>query len=139
MVYVDNTILYAKNPEDINAVVQSVHDRDMELQQQEDIAGLLGVHIDRQPDGTIKLTQKGLIKRIIEVLNIDHLPDKKTGAKLGVVGIDEYGDPPNGTFNYVLVIGSWAIYKTIPDLTYHLLSHSVFALRIILSRAMSKH
>jgi hypothetical protein len=33
----------------------------MELKEEDDVAGFLGVHIDCRPDGTIHLTQKGLI------------------------------------------------------------------------------
>jgi hypothetical protein len=105
LVYVDDTLLYARNPEDIEVVIRGLQERNMELQREEDVAGFLGVHIDRLPDGTIKLTQKGLIKRIIETLNIGHLPEKRTPAKLGVLATDPNGDPPNGTFNYASVIG----------------------------------
>ena len=38
------------------------------------VAGFLGVHIDRQENGVIKLTQSGLAKKIIEALKIDDKP-----------------------------------------------------------------
>ena len=105
LVYVDDTLLYAKDAADIDAVIKGLQDRDMELQKEEDVAGFLGVHIDRRSDGTIKLTQKGLIKRIVDALNISHLPPKKTPAKLGVLASDPEGDPPDGTFSYPSVLG----------------------------------
>jgi hypothetical protein len=105
LVYVDDTLLYARNQADIDAVIQGLHDQGMDLQREEDVAGFLGVHIDRRTDGTIKLTQKGLIKRIVDALNINHLPNKKTPAKLGVLASDPNGDPPNGTFSYPSVLG----------------------------------
>jgi hypothetical protein len=105
LVYVDDTLLYARNKEDIDAVVDGLHKRNMELQKEEDIAGFLGVHIDRRPDGSIKLTQKGLTKRIIEALHVENMPVKRTPAKLGVLGSDPDGDPPNLTFSYASVIG----------------------------------
>jgi hypothetical protein len=68
------------------SIVDGLHKRNMELQKEEDIAGFLGVHIDCRPDGWIKLTQKGLTKRIIEALHVENMPVKRTPAKLGVLG-----------------------------------------------------
>ena len=105
LVYVDDTLLYARDQADIDAVIKGLQDLEMELQYEEDVAGFLGVHIDRRPDGTIKLTQEGLIKRIVEALKIEHLPVKRTPAKLGVLASDPDGDPPDGTFSYPSVLG----------------------------------
>jgi hypothetical protein len=59
----------------------------MDLEEENDVAGFLGVHIDRRPEGTIRLTQKGLIKRIIDApLNINHLPPKLT-HQAGSIGV----------------------------------------------------
>jgi hypothetical protein len=60
-----------------------------------DVAGFLGVSIERRSDGTIKLLQAGLIKRIIEALKIVHLLIKQTPAKLGVLCTDKDGAPMN--------------------------------------------
>ena len=62
------------------------------------------VHIDCQSDGSIKLTQKGLIQCIIDALDITHLPSKQTPSKLGVVGTSKDGDLPDGTFSYASVV-----------------------------------
>jgi hypothetical protein len=85
LVYVDDTLFFARNPEDVDITIKGLRDLGMKLQKEEDVAGFLGVHIDRRDDGSIKLTQKGLIKRIIDALNINHLPNKRTPAKLGVL------------------------------------------------------
>ena len=53
----------------------------MELEVEISVAGFLGVHIERNElDGTIKLSQKGLTKRIVEALQIEHLRPKQTPA-----------------------------------------------------------
>ena len=105
LVYVDDTLFYARDPKDINAAIDGLRNLGMELEKEEDVAGFLGVHIDRRSDGTIKLTQKGLIKRIVDALNIAHLPTKRTPAKLGVLAADPKGEMPNGTFSYPSVLG----------------------------------
>jgi hypothetical protein len=66
------------------------------------------------------LTQEGLIKRIIEALDISDLPAKKTPAAAEPLVKDEFGEPPDCTFSYSSVVGmlqylqnhSW------PDITY---------------------
>jgi hypothetical protein len=80
----------------------------------------LGVHVDRLDDGSIKLTQKGLIQRIIDALNIDHLPSKQTPSALGVLGADKDGEPSNGTFSYASVVGMLGYLQanSRPDITY---------------------
>jgi hypothetical protein len=48
----------------------------MDLEEESDVAGFLGVSIEGCSDGTIKLLQAGLIKLIVEALNITHLLTK---------------------------------------------------------------
>ena len=105
LVYVDDTLFYARDKTHIDDVVAGLRSRGMDLEEEADVAGFLGVLIDRRDDGSIQLTQKGLIKRILSALNIDHLPTKQTPAKLGVLGSAPEGAPPNGTFSYPSVIG----------------------------------
>jgi hypothetical protein len=54
----------------------------MELEVEQDVAGFLGVHLERDMrDGTIKLTQSGLTKRIVDALGVANEPIKATPAK----------------------------------------------------------
>jgi hypothetical protein len=47
----------------------------MNLDEEEDVTSFLGVHIKRnESNGTIKLTQSGLIKHIIDTLNLHSQP-----------------------------------------------------------------
>ena len=77
----------------------------MALEVKDDVAGFLGVHIDRRDDASILMTQVGLTNRIIKALNIGNKPYKRTPAEHGCLGKDEFGDPPQGTYNYASVIG----------------------------------
>jgi hypothetical protein len=78
----------------------------MELEVEDDVAGFLGVHIDCQKDGSIHLTQTGLIDRMIKALNIGDLPAKQTPAKDGYLEANKLGDPLQGTtYSYPSVIG----------------------------------
>ncbi len=42
------------------------------LEEEDDAAGFLGVHIEHDPNtGNLNMTQKGLIKQVLEALGLD--------------------------------------------------------------------
>jgi len=106
LVYVDDTLFFSPKKEYIDDVITSLKDQQVAVEEEDSVAGFLGVHIDRSADNkTIKLTQKGLTKRIVEALQIDQKPKKYTPAKLDTLRKDPDGDPPNGSYSYASVIG----------------------------------
>jgi hypothetical protein len=121
LVYVDDTLLYAKSMDDIDEVIRKLtQDHQMTLEVEDDVAGFLGVHIEKDPQtGNIILTQKGLIDKILESLRIDDLPPVHTPANQ-TLGKDLDGDPADCTFNYASVIGAlWYLYgHSRPDLGF---------------------
>jgi hypothetical protein len=111
---------FAENDKDITEVIEALKKAGMELKVEDDVAGFLGVHIDRRKDETIHLTQTGLIDCLIKALNIGDLPEKRTPAEIGCLGKDEFGDPPQGTYNYPSCIGmvQYVQGHTRPDITF---------------------
>jgi hypothetical protein len=78
----------------------------LELETEDDIAGVLGAHIDRKVDRTIHLAQTGLIDRIIKALDLQ--PDqhpKQTPCKKICLDADLDGEPPHATYKYRSVVG----------------------------------
>jgi hypothetical protein len=130
LVYVDDTLLYARNSEDIDEVLRRLQeDEGMQLEVEDDVAGFLGVQITRDEEsGEVTLTQTGLINRIIEALNIDDLPGVDTPADQ-CLGKDEDGESPHCTFNYASVIGMmWYLYgHSRPDLGFSVSQAARFA------------
>ena len=80
IVYVDDTLFFSPKEEYIEEVITGLKSCELELEVENSVAGFLGVYIDRREDGTIKLTQEGLIKRIIEALRVKDEPRKFTPA-----------------------------------------------------------
>jgi hypothetical protein len=77
-------------------VIQKLQDENMDLEEEEDVTGFLGVHIKRnESDGTIKLTQSGLIKHIVDTLNLHSQPRKLSPATPDPLVMDADGDPPD--------------------------------------------
>jgi hypothetical protein len=77
MVYVDDTLLYGPNMEDIDECSWALTEAGMHLETEYDVAGFLVVHIDYCSNGTIKTTQVRLMDRIITALNIGHMHAKR--------------------------------------------------------------
>ena len=71
-----------------------------------DVAGYLGVLIDRRTDGTIVMRQEGLTKRIVEALFLDDktVTSVRTPA-VDFLAIDTEGKQPLGLYNYASVVG----------------------------------
>lgn len=120
LVYVDDTLLFSPKQEYIDEVLEQLKENEMDLEIESDVAGFLGVNIDYRADGTIEMTQKGLIKRIVKALDVEHLPIKLTPAEYGCLGSDPDGDSPQGTFNYASVIGMLQYLQghSRPDITF---------------------
>ena len=121
LVYVDDTLLHAKDSKDIDDVIEKLTKpksdggREMALEVEDDVAGFLGVDIKKDPvTGVIRLKQEGLKKKIVEALKIENLPAVYTPADC-VLGKDEDGDPPHCDFNFASIVG----------MCFYLYSHSM--------------
>jgi len=109
--YVDDCLLYAKDPAHIQEVIEQLHAQNMQLKEKGTAEGFLDMDIKpNKVDGTITLTQTGLTNRVIKALGCDDLPSVSTPADT-ILHKDEDGDPTTGDFNYASVIGMiWYLY-----------------------------
>ena len=121
LLYVDDTLFFAKNEEDIDEVLAHLQNVEkLTLEIEKDAAGFLGVDIKRDPkNGEITMTQTGLIDRILEALKVEDMDPVSTPAS-DVLGKDEDGDPADCSFNYASVIGMlWYLYgHSRPDIGF---------------------
>jgi hypothetical protein len=77
-------------------VIEKLRQRGMDLEVKGEVGVFLGEHIERNVvENTITLTQAGLIKRIIEALDIGDLPIKQTPAAADPLVKDENGEQPD--------------------------------------------
>ena len=121
LVYVDDTLFYAPKAEFIEKAIAKLKELGMELEVEDSVAGFLGVHIERdERDQSIKLTQLGLTRRIVEALQISHHPIKHTPAGHEPLTKDISGDPPDAIYNYSSVVGMLQYLQghSRPDITY---------------------
>jgi hypothetical protein len=118
---VDNTLFYSPKVEYIDEIIECLCQRGMDLEVEGEVAGFLGVHIDRKViNNSITFTQAGLIKRIIEALDVGYLPIKRTPAAAEPLVKDEDGETPESNFNYSSVVGMLQYLQnhSLPDVTY---------------------
>ena len=104
LLYVDDSIFVYQHQSHMDDLVKRMNIEGMLFHKEDDMVGFLGVHIDRSLPDRIILTQSGLIERIIEALNIKHLPSVPTPVTK-YLPIDADGDPPQGMYSYPSVVG----------------------------------
>jgi hypothetical protein len=72
LIYVDNALFVDKSHKEVNILTKKMKGLGMLFEEESDVAGYLGVLIDRDPDNdTIALRQSGLAQRIVEALYLD--------------------------------------------------------------------
>ncbi len=108
----------------INESAIQLHDLGVDLEQEDDAAGFLGVMLERDPETSLlEMKQTGLIKRIIEALGLeDGAKGKFTPSKSKPLVKDVNGDLASGafSFSYSSVV-SMLLYlsgHTRPDITF---------------------
>ena len=72
VVYVDDTLFFAKDREKVNKVISQLQKLDFELTDEGDVEAFLGIKVDQLPDGTIKMSQPDLINRVIQTLGLEN-------------------------------------------------------------------
>ena len=123
IVYVDDLLFWSPKEEFINELAEQLRAEEIELEEEGDAAGFLGVQLRRdETTGYIYMTQEGLAKRIVEALGFDVNVTKPKGtpAERKPLIKDENGPPRQESFNYASVVGMllYLCGHTRPDLTY---------------------
>ena len=130
LVYVDDTLFFTPKGEYIDEIIQKLRQDNMELIEESSVAAFIGVNMTyNKVNNTIILTQEGLTKRIIEALNIEHLPRKLTPATHEPLTKDEDGDPADGVYSFASIIGMLQYLQghSRPDITYAISQCARFA------------
>jgi hypothetical protein len=78
----------------------------------------LGIKFEKNPDdGSINMTQKGLISKIIQAAGMTDCNPNWTPASTTPIGSDPDGEPMDETWNYQSIIGMLLYLITNFDLT----------------------
>jgi hypothetical protein len=70
--YVDDLIFWSCNEKDIHHIAMKLREVRVNLEQETDAAGFLGIWMERDPDtGLLEMKQEGLTLCIIEAMGLD--------------------------------------------------------------------
>ena len=88
MVYVDDCLFFSRSEKDIDKIIEKIQSNGMDLHKEHDVPGFLSVLVEQKEDGSVLLSQTGLIDRIITARGLDHTNSKCTPAPLPPLGLD---------------------------------------------------
>jgi len=123
VVYVDDLIFWSREVPKINGVAMELRKLGVDLEQEDDAAGFLGVTLDRNDStGLLEMKQTGLIKRVIEAVGLDDgfSKGKFTPSEAKPLTKDPDGEEARGGFSYSSVVGMLLYLSghTRPDIAY---------------------
>ena len=121
--YVDDLLFWSRDEKEIDALAMQLRDVGLDLEQEHDAAGFLGVSLDRDSEtGLLEMRQEGLIDRVIGALGLDDgmAKCKWTPSEGTPLVKDEDGEPATGQFSYSSVVGMLLYLSghSRPDITY---------------------
>jgi hypothetical protein len=104
VMYVDDCGIGAANPKDIDKLVEDLRALGFELTREGDFSEFLGIKMEKQKDGSIQLTQKGLIDKIIRATDMEDCNPNFLPAT-APLGSDPDGLPMSEKWSYSSIIG----------------------------------
>jgi hypothetical protein len=119
--FVDDLLFWAKDEADIHEIAMKLRTVGVDLEQEDDAAGFLGVRMERdEKTGLIEMKQTGLIDRVIAAMGLDSANAKWTPAEAAPLVKDAEGEAAHGDFNYASVVGMLLYLSghTRPDIAY---------------------
>jgi hypothetical protein len=102
--YVDDAVLYSRSNGVIDEVLSIMQRHGLDLTREGNLSSYLGIQIKKIPDGHLRLSQPGLIRRVIDALGLDDSNPKTTPAE-AILGRDLNGPGDIGAINYHSVVG----------------------------------
>ena len=90
---VDGAGMAAPNEEIINKSAKELQDKGFNLEMEGDFTKHLGIGMEHRDDGSVCMTQKGSIKKIIATAKMQGCEPNKTPAPLTALGSDAKGEP----------------------------------------------
>ena len=105
VLYVDDCGIGAPRQEIIDEFVRKLKEKGLELTQEGSFAEFLGIKFTTHKDGSIELTQKGLIEKILKTADMEDCNPNYLPAQMTAIGADKKGEPMNESWNYRAIIG----------------------------------
>jgi len=121
VLYVDDAGIAAPSQSIIDDFVKELRDHGFDLDIEGKFSSYLGIGIQNFEDGTRHMTQKGLIKKIIETTKMGNCNPNWTPSTQLALGSDPDGEPyDHSQFSYASIVGMllYLSNNTRPDITF---------------------
>jgi hypothetical protein len=107
--FVDDCLFFSTKTTYIDVILTELQDKSRDdalvLNIEDDVAGFLGILLEKQSNGSIELKQTGLIDRIIRIMGLDEAHCRKTLAESSPLGADKEGEVCEEDWNYASIVG----------------------------------
>lgn len=105
VVYVDDCGVAAKTQAEIDAFIAELRKRGFALTVEGSFSEFLGIKFSKLPDGSIEMTQQGLIDKIVETTGLQNSKPNSLPAAQQALGADPEGAPMDEKWSYSSVVG----------------------------------
>ena len=118
--YVDDFGISAESSEDIDRFVTSLQELGLELTRESSFSEFLGIKFTTHKDGSIEMTQPGLIKKILEATDMTEAKANRLPYPPTLLSKDLKGEPYTEKWNYLSILGMCLYLSTNsrPDLIF---------------------
>ena len=118
--YVDDCGIAAPRKEIIDEFVQQLLDKGFQLTKEGSFSEFLGIKFYNHPNGSIEMTQKGLIQKILKAAQMDDCHPKLLPAAHAALGSDKEGELMDEIWSYRAICGMllYLSTNTRPDIAY---------------------
>jgi hypothetical protein len=120
VLFVDDIGLAYSSQELLCTFIQRLKDEGFTLTMEESFNEYLGVKYEKQEDGSIAMTQDGLIQKIIEATGMQKCNPNRVPASREALGMNPEGEPMTDAWNYRSVVGMllYLTTNTRPDIAF---------------------
>ena len=119
---VDDLLFWSPDKKHIHALAVKLRKAGLDLEQEDDAAGFLGIQLSKNEACQIEMKQTGLIDRIIEALGLDDgsVKRKWTPTELKPLVRGEDREEAHGDYSYISVVGMLLYLSghSCPDIAY---------------------
>ena len=105
IIHVDDLGIAFKTESDVTEMMNKLEEKSLSLTRESSFSEYLGISYEKKSDGTLELTQKGLIKKIIAAVGLPKCKPNWTPASTECLGLDPTGAPMSDDWLYSSIVG----------------------------------
>ena len=121
VLYVDDLGIAYSNQSDLEKLFANLESKSLSFTREGTFTDFLGINFTKNPtNGTLTLTQKGLIQKIVNATGMSDSNYNWTPAAQAALGIDPDGPPMNESWSYRSTVGMllYLSTNTCPDIAF---------------------